>query len=49
MVTIIIFLIVGIVAGYLARMRQGPRGGKVASLTEEERVLQGFSSFEITR
>ncbi|MFN2387423.1 MAG: acylphosphatase [Thermoanaerobaculia bacterium] len=37
------------VAGYLERLRQGPRGGRVTSLAEEERAPQGFSSFEITR
>jgi len=35
------------VAKYLARVREGPRMGKVTSLTEEEHPLKGFTSFEI--
>jgi acylphosphatase len=37
------------VAGYLERLRQGPRGGRVTSLSEEESAPQGHDSFEITR
>lgn len=37
------------VTGYLDRIRQGPRGGRVTSLTAEESAPQGLSSFEITR
>lgn len=37
------------VAGYLDRLRQGPRGGRVTSLVEEDGAPRGHSSFEITR
>jgi acylphosphatase len=37
------------VAGYIEKLRQGPRGGRVTSVAEEESAPQGLSSFEITR
>ncbi len=33
---------------YLARMREGPFGGRVTDLYVEERELEDFRSFEIT-
>ena len=36
------------VAGYLRRLRLGPRASHVESVIVEELVVQGFASFEIT-
>ncbi len=38
----------GAVARYLERLRSGPAGGRVTSFVEEERLIEGFRSFEIT-
>jgi acylphosphatase len=37
------------VARYLEKIRRGPFGGSVTSCDVEERELQGFARFEITR
>ena len=36
------------VARYLERLRAGPAGGRVTSVVLEERLVEGYSSFEIT-
>jgi acylphosphatase len=36
------------VTRYLERLRSGPSGGRVTSLVLEERLVEGYSSFEIT-
>jgi acylphosphatase len=36
------------VTRYLERLRSGPAGGRVTSLVLEERLVEGYSSFEIT-
>jgi acylphosphatase len=33
---------------FLARLREGPRGSRVESLSEDDRAVAGFQSFEIT-
>lgn len=33
---------------YLERLRSGPAGARVTSLVLEERLVEGYSSFEIT-
>jgi acylphosphatase len=33
---------------YLERLRSGPAGGRITSLVLEERLVEGYSSFEIT-
>jgi acylphosphatase len=38
----------GAVTRYLERLRSGPAGGRVTSLVEEERLVEGYSFFEIT-
>ena len=38
----------GAVARYLERLRTGPAGGRVTSVILEERLVEGYSSFEIT-
>jgi acylphosphatase len=37
------------VSRYLARLREGPRMGRVTDVRVEEAVWTGFESFEITR
>jgi len=36
-------------AAYLARLRAGPRGGRVTGVIEEESAPRGHASFDITR
>lgn len=38
----------GSVARYLESLRSGPAGGRVTSVVLEERLVEGYSSFEIT-
>jgi len=38
----------GAVTRYLERLRAGPAGGRVTSVVLEERLVEGYSSFEIT-
>jgi acylphosphatase len=36
------------IARYVDRLRQGPRGARVESVAEEDRSVEGFTSFEVT-
>jgi acylphosphatase len=38
----------GAVARYVELLRAGPAGGRVTSVVLEERLVEGYSSFEIT-
>jgi len=39
----------GALTRYFERLRQGPHGARVERLAEEDRPVEGFSSFEITQ